>query len=82
MLVAFSSAVALICVFWPMVTVGELISIFPACPALSVSAEILTPFCRLRFSVSILIVPASPAPVVSTEIFPSPFISIVSEALI
>ena len=31
---------------------------------------------------SILIVPASPAPDVSTEIFPSPVISIVSEALI
>ena len=36
----------------------------------------------MRFWVSILIVPASPAPFVSTEIFPSPFISIVSEALI
>ena len=31
---------------------------------------------------SILIVPASPPPDVSTEIFPSPVISIVSEALI
>ena len=47
--VAPSNAVALICVFWPMVTSGELISIFPAFPALLVSAEILTPSVRLRF---------------------------------
>ena len=81
-LMAFSCAVALMEVLLPMVTVGELISMFPALPALFVSAEILTPSVRVRLVVSMLMLPASPVPVVSTEILPSPEISIFSGAVI
>ena len=81
-LVAPSLAVALMDVLLPMVSVGELISIFPAFPALLVSAEMLTPSVRVRFCVSTVMLPASPVPVVSTEILPSPEISIFSGALI
>lgn len=45
-----------------------------------VSALMATLSDRLRFSVWMLMVPASPLPVVSTEIFPSPEISIFSGA--
>ena len=79
-LVAPFNAVALIEASLPMVTVGELISMLPAAPALLVSAEMAIPSVRVRFWASILISPALPVPVVSTEIFPSPVISMFSGA--
>ena len=59
-----------------------LILIWPALPLSSVEAFMATPFEILRLFVSMSMMPAFPAPFVSTEIFPSPFISIVFEALI
>ena len=67
-LVAPSSAVALIEAFSPMVTVGELIVMSPAFPALLVSVVKLVPFSRVKSVVSILICPAFPAPVVEAFI--------------
>ena len=66
-LMAFSRAVALIWAFSPMVTSGELISMFPAAPVLLVSVVILVPVSRLKLLVSILIAPAFPSPVVEAE---------------
>ena len=57
-------------------------SMLPAFPAAVVDAVISMPSAIVRFWVLMLILPASPAPVVSTEIFPSPEISIFSGAVI
>ena len=63
-LVAPSSALALISAPFPMVTILELMLISPAFPALLVSVFRLVPVVKLKVLVSILISPAFPSPVV------------------
>ena len=63
-LVAPSSAVALISAPFPIVTISELILISPAFPTLSVSVVRLVPVVRSKVFVSMLMAPAFPSPVV------------------
>ena len=57
-----------------------LMLILPPSPVLEVAAEIVVFSAMVRFWVSMLMIPALPAPVVSTVILPSPVMSIVSGA--
>ena len=67
-LVAFSLAVALISAPSPMVTISELMLIFPAIPLLLVSVVRLVPVSRSKVLVLISIAPAFPSPVVDAVI--------------
>ena len=60
LLLALSSAVALIWAFFPIVSFLVFISMFPASPALLVSVVRLVPFSRVKSVVLILISPALP----------------------